>query len=68
MASRATYGDIVLLQLVANNTDSAQFTALLAHLSDSQALPHHQGPFMHESYLGDEKGLLTGKGVIRKEV
>jgi len=68
VANRATYGDTVLLQLVASNTDSAQFTALLAHLSDSQALPHHQGPFMHDSYLGDEKGLLAGKGATRKEV
>ena len=67
MATRATYGDMVLLQLVANNTDSSQFTALLAHLSDNPTLPSHQHSFMHESYLGDEKGLMGGRG-IRKEV
>eukprot|EP00092_Neocalanus_flemingeri_P040662 GFUD01044273.1.p1 GENE.GFUD01044273.1~~GFUD01044273.1.p1 ORF type:complete len:385 (+),score=46.26 GFUD01044273.1:90-1244(+) len=67
VANRSTYGDSVLLQLIASNTDSAQFTALLAHLSDSQDLPRHQQSFLHESYLGDEKGLLAGKGA-RKEV
>eukprot|EP00092_Neocalanus_flemingeri_P022209 GFUD01024088.1.p1 GENE.GFUD01024088.1~~GFUD01024088.1.p1 ORF type:complete len:385 (+),score=43.09 GFUD01024088.1:90-1244(+) len=66
VANRSTYGDAVLLQLIASNTDSAQFTALLVHLSDSQTLPHQQS-FLHESYLREDKGLLTGKGA-RKEV
>eukprot|EP00092_Neocalanus_flemingeri_P031475 GFUD01034182.1.p1 GENE.GFUD01034182.1~~GFUD01034182.1.p1 ORF type:complete len:384 (-),score=61.83 GFUD01034182.1:368-1519(-) len=66
VSNRSTYGDTVLLQLIASNTDSAQFTALLVHLSDSQTLPHQQS-FLHESYLREDKGLLTGKGA-RKEV
>eukprot|EP00092_Neocalanus_flemingeri_P022211 GFUD01024090.1.p1 GENE.GFUD01024090.1~~GFUD01024090.1.p1 ORF type:complete len:359 (+),score=46.95 GFUD01024090.1:87-1163(+) len=40
VSNRSTYGDIVLLQLIASNTDSAQFTALLDHLSDSRAVVH----------------------------
>jgi len=41
LASRFTYGDIVLLQLIAKNVDSAQFSALLSHLSDKLAHPSH---------------------------
>jgi len=67
VANRATYGDMVLLQLVANNTDTAQFTELLAHLHGNPTLPSHQHSFMHESYMGDEKGLMEGRG-LRKEV
>ena len=67
MTNQSTYGDTVLLQLIATNTDTAQFTALLGYLSDAPSLPHHQPSFMHDSFNGDEKGLLAGKGG-RKEV
>jgi len=67
VTNQSTYGDTVLLQLIASNTDTAQFTALLGYLSDAPSLPHHQPSFMHDSFHGDEKGLLAGKG-SRKEV
>ena len=67
MANQSTYGDLVLLDLIAANTDSTQFTALLSYLSDAPSLPHHQQSFMHDSYHCDEKSLLAAKGG-RKEV
>merc|ERR1719315_503728 len=42
---QSTYGDLVLMQLIANNTDSAQFTALLQYLSDASSLPRHNPSF-----------------------
>ena len=33
MAKQCTYGDMVLLQLIAKNTDTTQFTEILAQIS-----------------------------------
>jgi len=67
LVTHSSYGDLVLLQLISNNTDDAQFTALLEQLGDEPSLPLHQPSFLHESYRGDEKELLTTKPG-RKEV
>jgi len=65
VVDQSTYGDVVLLQLIAKNTDTAQFTALLNHLNNAPSLPLPS--FLQESFHSDEKGLLaTGSG--RKEV
>jgi len=62
---QSTYGDVVLLQLISNNTDPAQFTALLDHLNNAPSLPLPS--FLQESINSDEKGLLAAGGG-RKEV
>jgi len=64
---QSSYGDLVLLQLIANNTDSAQFTALLQYLSDAPSLPRHNPSFLHHSYQGVDKDLLATQGG-RKEI
>jgi len=58
---RFNYGDIVLLQLISQNVDSSQFTALLTQMADQNALPNLQQSFLHESY-GDNTGLLIKRG------
>ena len=65
MVDQSTYGDVVLLQLIANNIDTAQFNALLNYLNNapSVSLPS----FLQESFISDEKGLLAS-GSGRKEV
>ena len=65
MVDQSTYGDVVLLQLIANNTDSAQFTELLNHLNNAPSLPRPS--FLQDSLSSDERGLLAA-GRRRKEV
>jgi len=65
VVDQSTYGDVVLLQLIAKNTDTAQFTALLHHLNNAPSLPLPS--FLQESFNSDEKGLLAA-GSGRKEV
>jgi len=65
VVDQSTYGDLVLLQLISNNTDTAQFTALLDHLNNAPSLPLPS--FLQESINSDEKGLLAA-GSGRKEV
>jgi len=65
VVNQSTYGDVVLLQLISNNTDAAQFTALLDHLNNAPSLPLPS--FLQESINSDEKGLLAA-GSGRKEV
>jgi len=65
VVNQSTYGDVVLLQLISNNTDTAQFTALLDHLNNAPSLPLPS--FLQESINSDEKGLLAA-GSGRKEV
>jgi len=65
VVDQSTYGDVVLLQLISNNTDAAQFTALLDHLNNAPSLPLPS--FLQESINSDEKGLLAA-GSGRKEV
>jgi len=67
IVTHSSYGDLVLLQLISNNTDDAQFTALLGQLVDEPSLSLHHPSFLHESYRGDEKELLASKSG-RKEV
>ena len=47
LVRRCTYGDFILLEILANNLDSSQFKALLSHLCDAEfnyrlTLPEHQ--------------------------
>ena len=65
VVDQSTHGDVVLLQLISNNTDSAQFTALLNHLNNAPSLPLPS--FLQDSFNSDEKGLLAA-GSGRKEV
>lgn len=51
------YGDIVLLQLIAQNVDKSQFAELLSQLADHVTLPSLQQSYLHESY-GGNTGLL----------
>ena len=65
MVDQSTYGDIVLLQLIANNADTAQFSAVLNQLNNAPSLPLPS--FLQESFNSDKKGLLAA-GSGRKEV
>jgi len=55
VVNQLSYGDLVLLKLISTNTDTAQFTALLEHLSGVSILPRHRRSVHHESYVGQEK-------------
>jgi len=61
VASRASYGDMILLKMIAENVDSSQFSALVDYLSDTRALPSRQQSQLQNSYVANEKG-------FRKEV
>ena len=53
---RCTYGDFILLQILAKNLDSTQFNALISHLCDAEinyqlTLPAHQVMPLLDVYL-----------------
>ena len=56
LTRRCTYGDFILLQILAQNLDSTQFNALLSHLCDAEinyqlTLPAHQVIPLLDVYL-----------------
>jgi len=69
MIRRCSYGDFILLQILAKNLDSTQFNALISHLCDAEinyqlTLPAHQ----LESYSADKSFRNNNNRVINKEV
>jgi len=69
LVRRCTYGDFILLEILANNLDSSQFKALLSHLCDAEfnyrlTLPEHQ----LESISGDKSFQNDSNRVLNKEV
>jgi len=56
VASRASYGDMILLQMIAENVDTSQFSALLDHLSCTRPLPSRQQSYLQTSFVVNEKG------------
>jgi len=57
VASRASYGDLILLLIIGNNVDTSQFSALIGHLSDDRSLPYlQQSQCLQESFDGKERG------------
>ena len=56
MIRRCSYGDFILLQILAKNLDSTQFNALISHLCDAEinyqlTLPAHQVTPLLDVYL-----------------
>jgi len=56
----ATYGDFVLLALLADNMEPAQFTALLSHLTDQPR------SFLHQTYRTPDERRLASKGGVKE--
>jgi len=51
VARRASYGDMILLQMIAENVDTSQFSALVDYISETRSLP-----YLQNSYVTNEKG------------
>jgi len=69
LTRRCTYGDFILLQILAQNLDSTQFNALISHLCDAEinyqlTLPAHQ----LESFSADKSFPSNNNRLINKEV
>ena len=67
---KCSYGDVVLLDLIANNVDSVQFETLLSNLDEVvSTLPLHQpSQFLNNNFDREENLMYRNKEMNNKNV